>query len=61
MRGHRRHAISGAFDECDQECARTVLAIGMHQISELVVHHRLTAHTTVFQTAAFGEFRRRIA
>ena len=50
MRGHRKHAISGAFDEGAQECARAVLAIGMHQIAELVVHHGLTGDTTVFQT-----------
>jgi len=50
MRGHPKHAISGAFDELCQECARAVLAIGMHQIAELVVHHWLTGEATVFQT-----------
>jgi len=41
---------SDAFEECAQECARAVLAIGMHQIAELVVNHGLTGHTTAFQT-----------
>ena len=50
MRGHRRHAISGAFDECAQECAHAGRSIGMHHVAELVVHYWLTGKATVFQT-----------